>query len=333
LVCTNPFNNEETGKTNEAIYLMSTESFTESLVENAKVSNGEEFLELIKHVIFLLKKEQKNPQVLRVEGRLAYLPAIGNATIIGDLHGDLQSLSHILKQSKFIKKSEEGEDNRLIFLGDYGDRGAASPETYFVILKLKERFFDKVILIRGNHEGPVDMKPVPHELPDQLKRRYGETAGIQIYAEMRKLFDLLYSAVIIDKMAVLIHGGLPSESQSIKDLAYAFRKNPVKHYLEEMLWSDPKEELTGTEPSPRGAGKLFGSDVTERLLKLLNVQVLIRGHESCPEGFKINHNGKVLTLFSTNKPPYKNKYVAYLQLDLSKSVINGKQLEKQIKQF
>jgi protein phosphatase len=303
---------------------------TDELINQAKKATDSSFLRLIELANNALEHEQKAKQI---NGRLVRLPPSGRATIIGDLHGDLISLMHILKSGGFLTKAQKGDNDYLIFLGDYGDRGLASPEVYYIVLKLKELFPDKVILMRGNHEGPKDLLPYPHDLPAQLKQKYGEKAGARIYAELRRLFDHLYTAVVIEERAVLIHGGPPNKARSIRDLAYAHKRHPKETYLEEMLWSDPEEELEGTQPSLRGAGKLFGPDVTEKLLKLLRVKVLIRGHESCQEGFKINHNGKVLTLFSTNKPPYSNKHAAYLQLNLSKRIESAQQLEKSIKQF
>lgn len=270
---------------------------------------------------------------MRVDGRIVHLTTSGKATIVGDLHGDLENLAYILKDSNFLEEIRRRRKVFLIFLGDYGDRGPASPEVYYIVLRLKELFPYSVILMRGNHEGPDDLQPFPHDLPVQLTRKYGENAGAKIYAELRTLFSCFCSAVLVDEKFVLIHGGVPSKASSLKDLAYADKKHPEESDLEEMLWSDPEEGLEGVQPSPRGAGKLFGADVTERLLKLLNVKILIRGHESCQVGFKINHNGKILTIFSTNRPPYNNEYAAYLQLDLSKKIDNAEQLGQYIIQF
>jgi protein phosphatase len=305
----------------------------DDFINQSKIASETDFSALIRQAILLLKKEQKCEKSKRDSGRLAYLPASGKATIIGDLHGDFESLAYILKDSGFLRKAQKGEDVHLIFLGDYGDRGIAQPEVYCLVLKLKEQFPTKVVLMRGNHEAPLDMLPIPHDLPAQLKEKYGEKAGAQLMVELHKLFNRLYNAVIIEERAVLIHGGAPSKAKSIRDLAYANKKHPKETLLEEMLWSDPKEDLLGTEFSPRGAGRFFGLDFTDKLLKMLNVKVLIRGHESCPEGFKINHNSKVLTLFSTNKLPYSNNYAAYLQLNLTKNITSTRQLERHIKQF
>jgi protein phosphatase len=60
---------------------------------------------------------------------------------------------------------------------------------------------------------------------------------------------------------------------------------------------------------------------------------LIRGHEPCEEGFKLNHDGKVLTLFSRKGSPYFNAYGAYLQLPLSEKIESAEQLVPWIHKF
>ena len=300
----------------------------DDFVNQAKIATARDFLALIKRATAMLKKEQE-----AADGKLVHLPSSGKAIIVGDLHGDLESLTHILKNSNFLRRTRKGENIRLIFLGDYGDRGSDSIGVFYVVLKLKECFPDNVILMRGNHEGPEDLHPFPHDLPDRLDQKYGEKTGTRTYAHLRRLFNYLYNAVLIDDRAVLIHGGLPSEASSMEDLAYADTKHPQKSYLEDMLWSDPREGLKGVQPSPRGAGKVFGADITRKLLKMLNAKILVRGHEPCHDGFKINHNGLVLTIFSTNKSPYRNEHAAYLEFDLSKKINNAKQLKQCIRQL
>jgi protein phosphatase len=262
-------------------------------------------------------------------GRLVNVQPMHEMIIVGDIHGDLESLGYILKNSGFMKKTSEGEEIFLVFLGDYGDRGFYSPEVYYVVLKLKEMFPENIVLMRGNHEGPKDLLAYPHDLPIHLHRKFGE-AGVDVYAKLSKLFSYLYSAVLVEGRYILLHGGVPSRASTIDDLAYAHEKHPHETHLEEILWSDPNDSIMGTYPSPRGAGKLFGKDVTEKFLKMLNINVLIRGHEPSSEGFKMNHDGKVLTLFSRKGPPYHNEYGAYLQLNLSEILENAKQLQRYI---
>ena len=311
---------------------MSTMIKLENLTREALESGCDEYLGIIKESNRLLASENNQQGELIVEGRLVKLPASGVAVIVGDLHGDIQSLVKIVRASKFLEKASKNHDIFLVFLGDYGDRGLYSPEVYYVILKLKVAFPENVLLMRGNHEGPDDLLPYPHDLPQSLGRKFGKEGPV-VYSKVREIFPSLYNIVVVNNRYVLIHGGVPSKVASIDDLRFAHLKHPMEKHLEEMLWSDPIEEEQGIQPSPRGAGKLFGDSITQNLLKMLNVKILIRGHEPSQEGYKINHNGKIITLFSRKGSPYFNSSAAYLQLPLSIRPENAHELKPYIQQF
>jgi hypothetical protein len=302
------------------------------LAELATKSTVEEFLMLIRQVSNQLATENGRFGTLQVTGKLIEVPAAGEAIIVGDLHGDLKSLVHIIEESNFLGKMKTGEDVLLIFLGDYGDRGIKSPEVYYFVLKLKEMFPERVILMRGNHEGPPDLLAYPHDLPTHLQNRFGKK-GSEAYLQLRELYNHLYTGVIITDRCVLLHGGPPSQAAKVADIAFAHEKHPRQRYLEEILWNDPWNGLKGTIASPRGAGRLFGEDVTNKLLRMLNVKALIRGHQSCPDGYKTDHSQKVLTLFSRKGAPYNNSQGAYLHIDISQKIEKPKQLLQGIHKF
>lgn len=44
-------------------------------------------------------------------------------------------------------------DTNYLFLGDFVDRGFYSVETFLLLLALKVRYPDRMMLIRGNHES------------------------------------------------------------------------------------------------------------------------------------------------------------------------------------
>jgi hypothetical protein len=69
------------------------------------------------------------------------------------------------------------------------------------------------------------------------------------------------------------------------------------------------------------------------VLRRFNVKILIRGHEPSGDGFKVNHTGKVLTLFSRKGPPYFNAQGAYLNVELSEKFENAEQLIPYIHKF
>ena len=74
------------------------------LAETAKKSNAQKFVRLVKKVSQQLATENENLGRLTIKGRLVEVPPAGEAVVVGDLHGDLDSLVHILDESKFLAK-------------------------------------------------------------------------------------------------------------------------------------------------------------------------------------------------------------------------------------
>lgn len=304
-----------------------------TLASKAERVSSEEFLKLVDQTILLFRKEEKTQTGrMKILGKIVKIPPEREAIIAGDIHGDLNSLLQILETSNFSEKAQRDEDVLLMFLGDYGDRGPYSSEVYFIVLSLKTMFPGKVLLLRGNHEGPRDLLAWPHDLPAQLSLKFGDKAQT-VYDRLSSLFSHLHLGVLVERKYVMLHGGVPSKAKTVMDVAYACDKHPSSSHLEEILWSDPVENIVGTYPSPRGAGMLFGKDITDRFLKMLDVQMMVRGHEPADDGYKINHDGRALTIFSRTGPPYYNQHGAYLQLDLSKEFEDAWQMRRCLKRF
>ncbi len=85
--------------------------------------------------------------------------------VIGDIHGCLNQLNIMLD-----KLNEAGWD-RLIFLGDYIDRGPDSKGVIDTIMSLQKDFgLDKIIALKGNHE---DMCLHNYAYKNNLDRQLG----------------------------------------------------------------------------------------------------------------------------------------------------------------
>jgi len=69
----------------------------------------------------------------------------GRLLCIGDVHGCAQELERLLASI------DPSEQDRLVFLGDYVDRGAASAATVDLLCELAERR-PRTVFLRGNHE-------------------------------------------------------------------------------------------------------------------------------------------------------------------------------------
>ncbi|MGA9149909.1 MAG: metallophosphoesterase family protein [Candidatus Nitrosopolaris sp.] len=243
--------------------------------------------------------------------------------LVGDIHGDLQSLLWTLKEINFDRLLRNPH-NKLIFLGDYVDRGSNSIDVLYVVCFLKQKFPDSVVLMRGNHEAPMEFPFSSHDLPLELARRYGREIAKSIYVNnILPLFQSLSLIVLIPKQLLIVHGGLPtavfipksSEDRLGSCGVGSAAKNLLISSMEEILWNDPIEHISkglDWEYSRRGYGKHFGITVTRKWLNATGSKVVIRGHEPC-QGFKVNHQGTILTLFSCNES-YPGFQAAYLKI-------------------
>ncbi len=302
------------------------------IVKEALEINTAAFVDLVEKTSRLLREEDGKVGNMNITGRLARLNPIGEALVVGDLHGDLESLIGIFNESNFLQRMDRDSNASAVFLGDYGDRGIFSAEVFYTILSLKLLGPQQVILMRGNHEGPEDLMAHPNDLPEQFQTRFGE-GWDGAYRKIHELFSCLYSAVLVEKRFLLVHGGLPTQPCTVEDLAYAHATHPGQRFLEDLLWSDPTDSVQNSSASPRGAGRLFGASMTEEALKRLGVKVMIRGHEPCEDGYRLDHDGRIITLFSRKGPPYFNEHGAYLNLKLSMKPKSAEQLVPSIHRF
>eukprot|EP00354_Favella_ehrenbergii_P004318 CAMPEP_0170469696 /NCGR_PEP_ID=MMETSP0123-20130129/12445_1 /TAXON_ID=182087 /ORGANISM="Favella ehrenbergii, Strain Fehren 1" /LENGTH=108 /DNA_ID=CAMNT_0010736661 /DNA_START=292 /DNA_END=618 /DNA_ORIENTATION=+ len=108
--------------------------------------------------------------------------------MVGDVHGRLYDLVNYLDDTRV----RSPENDKLLFLGDYVDRGPQSWEVvaYLCILKL-ERPKD-VFLLRGNHETRYCTTAYGFRL--QILRDYDHN----IYDLIMELFDNLPIAAVVN---------------------------------------------------------------------------------------------------------------------------------------
>ncbi len=232
-------------------------------------------------------------------------------SVIGDIHGDANTLRSILGYTM---------GSLRIFVGDYVDRGPPAGQVYtlYTLLKL---FIDNdtIILLRGNHEPPEGLEPVPHDYPQALAsylEQIGENPQMagELYDLSFKLFNSLPHALIIEGKALIVHGGIPRRAKSNDKYEYLGGNTlkPPMDILEDILWSDPTDKTPDYLPNPRGAGILWGPRLTLKAISITKARIIIRGHETAPLGFKVDHNGRVLTLFSRVGKPYGNTRAGFL---------------------
>jgi len=250
----------------------------------------------------------------RIEASLIDLTDVtGEITVVGDLHGSLESLLAALELIGNI--GPQGQT--VVFNGDFVDRGSQSLECLCIILLLKLAFPRYVYLIRGNHED--DLIASVYGFRDEIRRKYGKQTSDDIWEALTNFFTFLPLAVQT-KTAAIVHGGLPSMDFDLEDIAAITleqrtslkspsveAKTDVAKLVQNCLWSDPDADLSNVViPNPRGCGVRFGRRVARNFLERSGLKYLIRGHEPVEAGIGIlecGHGRQVITVFSAAAYP------------------------------
>lgn len=277
-------------------------------------ASADEFLQELEKATAALQGEwaQGRQAGSAVRGSLVEISDIGRLVIVGDLHGDARALSAIL--DGIDREFLQCPLNKLVFLGDYVDRGSDSVDVLQTVCRLKRAYPDSVVPMRGNHEAPSEFPFASHDLPFQIKERFGKDAKV-LYGKTLSLFRLMPLAVTVKGALFLVHGGLPTETCRLEHIEAASESHIQSRVMEEILWNDPRQidAKPWWEPSPRGIGRYFGSEITKRWLAATGAKVVVRGHEPC-QGYSIDHGGRVITIFTT-KEAYPSFGAAYIAVD------------------
>ncbi|KAI3852420.1 hypothetical protein MKW92_030217 [Papaver armeniacum] len=237
-------------------------------------------------------------------------------TVCGDVHGQFYDLLNI-----FELNGLPSEDNPYLFNGDFVDRGSFSLEVILTLFAFKCMSPSGIHLARGNHESKNMNKIYGFE--GEVKSKLSE-AFIELFAEV---FCCLPLAHVLNGKVFIVHGGLFSvDGVKLSDIKKIdrFCEPPEEGLMCELLWSDP-QPLPGRGPSKRGVGLSFGGDVTKRFLQENNLDLVVRSHEVKDEGYEIEHDGKLITVFSA--PNYcdqmgnKGAYIRFEAPDMKPNIV------------
>jgi serine/threonine protein phosphatase 1 len=168
---------------------------------------------------------------------------INRTFVCGDIHGNLNALKEVLEKSNFNNKQD-----KIIFLGDYCDRGLQTAELVQFLIELKNENSNHVF-IKGNHDEWLKDYLVTGER-NQVWTMQGGQETINSYLQNPKyLIDKEHEKFFLDlkpyyidtQNRVFVHGGFtshrgigyePYESnywwdRTLWELAYATRKTPT----------------------------------------------------------------------------------------------------------
>jgi diadenosine tetraphosphatase ApaH/serine/threonine PP2A family protein phosphatase len=215
----------------------------------------------------------------------------GKIGIVGDLHGDYQTLQALLKIVDL-------DADLLVFLGDYADRGSDGIEVIRNVTQIRKHHPDSIVALMGNHEDYSDTGNPnfsPCTLIQEATTKLGNW-GTYFSEELKPFIESLPLCCLIPNNALLVHGGVSSKLTDAAAL-----ESPSEDLQMDLLWSDPFEGQGEDLNYSRGAGVAFGSDVSAAICQHLEVKRIIRSHQPQLATTKphIMHNGRVITVNTT----------------------------------
>ncbi len=105
---------------------------------------------------------------------MVYSNSMKRYIAIGDIHGCRMKLEKLLEKISFSQK------DRLIFLGDYIDRGKDSKGVLKFLIELKKAH-PSIIFLRGNHESLLLKILFSKKLKSRVLEWYFKLGGIQTF--------------------------------------------------------------------------------------------------------------------------------------------------------
>ncbi|HET6610400.1 MAG TPA: metallophosphoesterase family protein [Kofleriaceae bacterium] len=279
-----------------------------------------------------------------LDGHVYVHPTVADADyeliVLGDLHGCYSCLKAALMQSGFFAKLEahriaphENPDVKLIFLGDYIDRGLFS---YNGVLRAVMQTFvnapDNVFVLRGNHEYYLEMggRIYGGVRPAEAINSLVGYMPNEMFEAYMKLFEALPNSLLFDR-TLFVHAGIPRDTTlraKWRDLSSL--NDPDIRF--EMLWSDPSlAPMIPDTLQAQNARFPFGRAQFERFMATVGCHTMVRGHEKIAQGFATVYEppgAVLLNLFSAggadnNDLPADSSYREVTPMALTMRLRNG----------
>uniref|UniRef100_A0AC35UAI8 Serine/threonine-protein phosphatase n=1 Tax=Rhabditophanes sp. KR3021 TaxID=114890 RepID=A0AC35UAI8_9BILA len=225
----------------------------------------------------------------------------GNKITVGsDCHGSMDVLLNI-----FDEKGAPPE--KILFMGDYTDKGESDTQILLLLFLLKIMYPSQVILLRGNHEIK-DMNRLK-DFPNNCQIMLGSS---DFYYVFNYVFERMPISAIIDDQIYLAHGGVSPWINSRSDILSIQRPLKINRgivprlIISDILWSDPyRKEYDDTKsdtkffaPSKRGCGYAYSQKGLQAIMSGMNVNMVIRGHQTSTEGYRMEYTKICHTIHS-----------------------------------
>lgn len=268
--------------------------------------------------------------LLKKDGRL---PSVNGPTlVVADLHGDFKAAKFYC--DRFREKVQSNPNTKIVFLGDYIDRGENSIEILYMLFKLKIAFPNNVYLLCGNHEEGLN----GHFYSEELKKKYPSNDERIAKLLYNDVFNCLPLAAVVNNEIFCVHGGISPAGQDYKEpislsqirgigninktrncdgLNQACNSDTPDGFIAgHLLNVDYREDLpedrlfikdrVDFNYSPPHGYAFFSKLAVDAFLRNNKLKMIVRGHEHPKSGKEVACDGKVVTLLSA--PKYCGEY-------------------------
>jgi len=221
----------------------------------------------------------------------------GRAIFVGDTHGDFDATKRVIAEHL-------SPENRVIFLGDYVDRGPESVSNINYLVSLKLAYPQNLFLLMGNHEAYAVTPFYPADfwmgMDQELHQRYASVLA------------KLPLAVGTENGVIALHGALPE----VANLEAIEQIEVGSEQWRQITWGDWQQRSGAFLGDDMLTGRpQFGEDYFQEMMARMGKDLLIRSHQ--PTAPQAMFDGQCLTIFTSRA------YVAVRTIaivDLEKSV-------------
>jgi predicted phosphodiesterase len=240
----------------------------------------------------------KANKILEKESRLIQLPSRGKVVFVGDTHGDLDASQQVMRQ--YLKKPY-----RIVFLGDYVDRGDDSEENIQYLLGLKLEHPEEIFFLAGNHEGFMVKQFRPSSFWSSISFEKREGYG--------RLFSKFPLAATTQNGILAVHGALP-DLESLEEIS---RIELGDENWDRVVWGDFVEKEAEFLGDLWGRPQ-FGQPYFERMMERYQKRVLVRSHQ--PQAPSRMFSERCITIFTSHAYlPIRTVAIADLEKEIRSS--------------
>jgi hypothetical protein len=260
-----------------------------------------------------------------------YLQASCDYFFVGDIHSDAFILDVILEKIDFFKRIYHDEAFKIVFLGDYIDRGHQHLKTLQNLMLLKVIFPENIYLLTGNHDiGHIEngdvtlyLKKVEADLAYfylyintlYLKDPNFDKELLELYLTFLNNLNIMTFIISKETCIKAVHGGIPrpdkednfdyiTKHQQFTDESL----DPLEFKIRDcVLWSDPS--IQHNQPTLETKRFKFYENQLINFQDHLGIDCLVRGHQAMEDGYLELFNHRIYTVFSSGEILENNKNI------------------------